>query len=68
MTEEPDRNWPDLLRKEGMDVYSFSPEEDAKFRAAAAPIKEAWIAEREARGLPARAMMEHIEKFVAEYR
>jgi len=68
MTEEPDRNWPDLLRKEGMDVYSLSPEEEAKLMEVAAPIKEAWIAEREAKGLPAREMMEYIDKYVAEYR
>jgi TRAP-type transport system periplasmic protein len=68
MTKDPDSSWPDTVRKQGMNVYAFSPEEAAKLKALADPIKKAWISEREAKGLPGQKMMDFIDSYVANYK
>ena len=45
-------------KRSGVEVISLSDAERAKFRAAAAPMIENWIAAREKQGIEARAMYE----------
>ncbi len=45
-------------KKSGVEVIDLSAAEQAKFRAAAAPMIENWIAAREKQGIDARAMYE----------
>jgi TRAP-type C4-dicarboxylate transport system substrate-binding protein len=68
MTEEADANWPDQLRQLGMDVYSLSAEEEARLQEIASTIKNDWVAEREAKGLKGKAMMDEIETFLTNYK
>ena len=68
VAEDVDKNSPEILRKEGVELISFSPEEAAKLLALADPIKEEWIAAREAKGLPAREMMDLVKELVAKYK
>jgi len=68
MTKEPDTSWTETVKKQGMTVYAFSPDEAAKLKALADPIKKAWIAEREAKGLPGQKMMDYIDNYVANYK
>jgi TRAP-type C4-dicarboxylate transport system substrate-binding protein len=68
MTKEPDATWTETLKTQGMTVYAFSPEEAAKLKALADPIKQAWIDEKEAKGLPGQKMMDFIDNYVATYK
>jgi TRAP-type C4-dicarboxylate transport system substrate-binding protein len=64
--QEQDKLSPETMKKQGMDVYSLSPEETAKLKALAATIKEKWIATQEANGLPAKEMMSLVDKYLAQ--
>jgi TRAP-type transport system periplasmic protein len=68
VTKDPDANWPETVKSQGMTVYPFGPEEAAKLKALADPVKKAWIAEREAKGLPGQKMMDFIDNYVANYK
>jgi len=65
--KESDETWTEKAAKQGADVYSFSPEEAAKLNEGLKPVKENWIAEHEAKGLPAQEMMDDIANYVAQH-
>jgi TRAP-type C4-dicarboxylate transport system substrate-binding protein len=51
-----------LLKKLGWEVYELSPEERARWHKVAEPIVDKWLAEREAKGLPMRKVMEAVKR------
>lgn len=67
-TKGPDATWMEDARKLGMDVYAFSPEEAAKLKAIAAPIKDEWINAHETKGLPANAMIREVDNYLASHK
>jgi TRAP-type transport system periplasmic protein len=48
----------DALRKAGYEVYELSPEEHARWVKAAQPVVEKWVKDNEAKGVPARQVVE----------
>jgi len=54
------------LKKTGMDVYNLSDTESARFRQIADTVAQQWVAEKEAKGLPAKAAYETIKQFLAK--
>jgi TRAP-type transport system periplasmic protein len=52
----------DTLRKLGYDVYELSKEEHARWKKVAQQLIDKWIAENEAKGLPARQVIEMADK------
>jgi TRAP-type C4-dicarboxylate transport system substrate-binding protein len=58
----------ELLKSNGVDVYSLPDSEIARFKDVAAPIIDNWIAEREAKGLPAKAMVDDIMEYLASHK
>jgi TRAP-type C4-dicarboxylate transport system substrate-binding protein len=55
------------MRNGGVEIIELDDEERARFRAAVAPLKERYIAQHEAEGLPARALLEELESLAREY-
>jgi TRAP-type C4-dicarboxylate transport system substrate-binding protein len=55
----------DSLKAQGANVYSFEGDDAAKLLEAAAPLKEEWINAMQAKGLPAREMMEEVDRILA---
>jgi len=55
------------LRGGGVEIIELDDEERARFRAAVTPLKERYIAQYEAEGLPARALVEEMEALAIEY-
>jgi TRAP-type C4-dicarboxylate transport system substrate-binding protein len=53
------------LQQEGVNVYSFEGEEAEKLNEAANPLKEEWITSMEAKGLPAREMLDKAAEILA---
>ncbi|MDD5702643.1 MAG: TRAP transporter substrate-binding protein DctP [Dehalococcoidales bacterium] len=53
------------LKKTGMDVYTLSDAEKARFKQVADTVAQQWVAEKEAKGLPAQAAYETIQQFLA---
>jgi TRAP-type transport system periplasmic protein len=51
----------EFLKSKGWEVYDLSPEEQEKWRKAAYPVVEKWIADNEAKGLPARQAVEAVK-------
>ncbi|MDC7784356.1 TRAP transporter substrate-binding protein [Rhodoplanes sp. TEM] len=51
----------------GNTLYSLSPEELAKWRAAMAPVYKLWIAEMDKKGLPGQAMFDDLLATTAKY-
>jgi len=51
----------------GNTIYSLSPEESAKWRAAMAPVYKQWIADAEKRGLPGQRMFDDLLAVTARY-
>jgi len=51
-----------LLRKLGWEVYELSPEERARWHKVAQQVVDKWVAEREAKGLPMRQVMEVVKR------
>ncbi len=54
----------DSLKAQGANVYSFEGDEASKLLEAAAPLKEEWINAMQAKGLPAREMMEEVDRIL----
>jgi TRAP-type transport system periplasmic protein len=52
----------DAMRKLGFDVYDLSKEEHARWKKVAQQLIDKWIAENEAKGLPARQVIELADK------
>jgi TRAP-type C4-dicarboxylate transport system substrate-binding protein len=65
--EDKDKPGPELLRAAGIELYSLSASEAAAFQEAAAPIWDNWVAEREAKGMPARAALDSLQKILSRY-
>jgi TRAP-type C4-dicarboxylate transport system substrate-binding protein len=60
--------WPDVpgqLRDVGMDVYTLSPEESARWKTALEPVYDGWLADMEAKGLPGQEALETARQVVA---
>ena len=55
------------LRGGGTEIIDLDEEERARFREAVAPLRERFIAEHEAEGLPARDCVAEMEALAAEY-
>jgi TRAP-type C4-dicarboxylate transport system substrate-binding protein len=54
------------LKKAGMDLYNLSDAETARFKQIADTVAQKWVAEKEAKGLPAKAAYETIKQFLAK--
>lgn len=59
-----DQKAPQLMKDVGMEVYDLTATETAKMLDKASVVKNNWIAEKEAKGLPAQKMMDAIAQFV----
>jgi TRAP-type C4-dicarboxylate transport system substrate-binding protein len=55
----------DSLKSSGANVYSFEGDDAAKLTEAAAPLKEEWVKQMEAKGLPAKEMFDEVAKMLA---
>jgi len=55
------------LRDGGVEIIELDDDELARFRAAVAPLKERYIRQYEAQGLPARALVAEMEALAAQY-
>jgi TRAP-type C4-dicarboxylate transport system substrate-binding protein len=55
------------MRNGGVEIIDLDEEERARFRAAVTPLKERYIAQHQAEGLPARALIEEMEALAVEY-
>jgi TRAP-type transport system periplasmic protein len=64
--EAKDKVGPETLQKNGIEVYNLSDSEAARFKQIAASVADTWIAEREAKGLPAKAAYETSQQFLAK--
>lgn len=56
-----------IYAKNGVEIITLSKKEQARWKATAKPVVEAWVAAREAEGKPARAMMADVERLKAKY-
>ena len=56
----------DLSVEAGRTIYSPTPEELESWIQALEPLQEEWVAEREAAGLPARAMLDEMLRIARE--
>jgi TRAP-type C4-dicarboxylate transport system substrate-binding protein len=54
------------IQNQGVNLYSLEGEEAVKLIEAAAPLKEEWIIVMEAKGLPAREMLDEAAKILAQ--
>lgn len=50
------------LKRLGWEVYELSPEEKARWHKAAQQVVDKWVADREAKGLPIRQVMEVVKR------
>jgi TRAP-type C4-dicarboxylate transport system substrate-binding protein len=63
------KRWDEVLAEKGVEKVMISDEELAKFRAAAAdPIREAWVADMSAQGLPAQELYDLVMSTLEETR
>lgn len=63
--------WDESLSKmeqNGVEIYEFNASEWAKLEEMAGPVVDEWVAETEAKGLPARAMAERMQTIAARYK
>ena len=58
--------WDGVLAEKGVKKVDFSDEELAKFKAAAMPIHQAWIADMASQGLPAQELYDLVESTLAK--
>ncbi len=56
-----------VLRESGTETIELEQAELARWRATVAPLRERYIAQYESEGLPARAVVAHMEELAAEY-
>lgn len=57
----------ETFKKQGMEFHTIAPDEWKRWTALYEPVIEKWIKEREAKRLPARALIADIRKLVAHY-
>ena len=63
------KKWDDVLAEKGVEKVELDPAVIAEFRAKAAdPIREAWIADMEAQGLPGQELYDLVVKTLADVR
>ena len=55
------------LRASGVEVFDLEPDELARWRDRVTPLKERYLAQHEAEGLPARAVVAELEALAAEH-
>lgn len=55
-------------KKAGMNIYRLPPDELAKWKKAIMPLREKWVADMEAKGLPGRAVYNAAIQFAKEYK
>jgi TRAP-type C4-dicarboxylate transport system substrate-binding protein len=53
-------------KDEGLDIFTLSPEEKARWYSAYAPLREQYIKDMESKGLPGKAFIEEIERLMKE--
>jgi TRAP-type C4-dicarboxylate transport system substrate-binding protein len=51
----------------GLKVITLTPEELARWRQVQDTVRDEWVAELEAQGLPGRKLLEHLDSLLAEY-
>lgn len=51
----------------GLQVIELAPEELARWRKVQDTVRDEWVAELEAQGLPGRKLLEHLDGLLAEY-
>lgn len=56
----------DVMKEQGATFYSLPEDEMAKFMELIMPMREAWVAEMEAKGLPGRAVLEEALRYSDE--
>ena len=61
------KRWDAVLEEKGVEKVMISPEVIAEFRATAAdPIRDTWIADMEAQGLPGQELYDLVVKTLAD--
>lgn len=55
------------LAESGHELIELSPEELAKWKQAAVPVREEWVKKMDAKGLPGREVLEAAERILEEY-
>jgi len=55
------------LKSKGVEIYSVSAAEEAKFNKMLAPLHEAWIKEMESKGLPGQEVYDATTKIMKRY-
>jgi TRAP-type transport system periplasmic protein len=58
----------EVFKKKGHEVYYPTAAEMKLWQAAAKPIHDTWIAENEAKGLPAKKVYDQMQKVIREYK
>jgi TRAP-type C4-dicarboxylate transport system substrate-binding protein len=56
-----------MAKEMGHQIYQPTAEEMKLWRQAVQPVHEKWIADTEAKGLPARAVYEEAKRLIKEY-
>ena len=59
---------PVLYRSKGMEVYTLSPEEEARWIKTAEPIIDQWVKDMEAKGLPGKELIKRARGIVGRYK
>ena len=59
---------PILYRSKGMEVYTLSPEEEARWIKAAEPIIDQWVKDMEAKGLPGKELIKRARGIIGRYK
>ncbi len=57
----------ETLRESGVEIFELEEDELNRWREKVAPLKERYIAQQEAAGLSARAVVNDLESLAAEY-
>jgi TRAP-type transport system periplasmic protein len=55
-------------KSKGQEVYYPTAEEMKLWRSHAKPVQDKWIADTEAKGLPAKKVFEHLQRIIKEYK
>lgn len=63
--QDMDKKAPGMLKEKGVEVYDLSASETARLMKIAGSFVDKVLAEKEAKGLPAKKMMEQLKKIVA---
>ena len=54
-----------LFRDKGVEAIDLSPEETARWKKVSKPVRDEWVKEVEAKGLPSKAVMDEITNIMS---